>query len=88
MRITVLKDWLNKQFDEMVATVTDLRVGREWLMQMGRAARDTGLTIQYCMSPSRHALQSLEIPVVSQVSQYMYHLRYWFCIHTAASTAF
>jgi hypothetical protein len=62
-----VKDWLNKQFDEMEATVTELGLGRDWLMQMGQAARNLGLTLQYCMSPSRHALQTLEIPVVSQV---------------------
>lgn len=60
------QDWLNEQFDEMDATVSDLTLGRQWLLQMGKGAAKNGLTIQYCMAPSRHALQSLEIPVVSQ----------------------
>lgn len=52
----------------MKATQTDLRLGRTWLKQMGRGAERNGITIQYCMAPSRCALQSLEIPVVSQVT--------------------
>lgn len=63
----ILKDWLNYQFDGMDATVSDVTLGRKWLLQMGKGARKNGLTIQYCMSPPRHMLQSLEIPVVSQV---------------------
>ena len=46
-----------------------MRVARDWLMQMGEAARKNGLTIQYCMSYPRHILQSLEIPVVTHVSK-------------------
>jgi hypothetical protein len=34
---------------------------------MGLGAAENDLTLQYCMSPPRHALQSLEIPVVTQV---------------------
>lgn len=60
------QDWLNYQFDGMDATVSDVTLGRKWLLQMGKGARKNGLTIQYCMSPPRHMLQSLEIPVVSQ----------------------
>ena len=62
-----LQDWLNVQFDELDATVSDVYLAQMWLRQMGNGAARAGLTIQYCMSPSRSALQSLEIPVVSQV---------------------
>ena len=34
---------------------------------MGNAAQNLGLTIQYCMSWTRHALQSVEIPAVTQI---------------------
>ena len=62
-----LQDWMNKQFDDLDSTVSDVYLGQTWLRQMGNGAARAGLTIQYCMSPSRSALQSLEIPVVSQV---------------------
>ena len=51
----------------MDATVQDVHVGRNWLINMGMGAWKNGLNIQYCMSPSRAALQSLEVPVVTQV---------------------
>ena len=47
---------------------SDVTLGRTWLTQMGAAAAKHGITIQYCMAPSRAALQSLEIPVVTQVT--------------------
>nr|KAG5688829.1 hypothetical protein BaRGS_017061 [Batillaria attramentaria] len=59
-------DWLNREFADMNATLSTVDVARTWLLQMGEAARATGLTIQYCMSNPRHAMQSLEIPVVTQ----------------------
>ena len=49
-------------------TVSDIHVGRDWLRQMGDGARKNGMTIQYCMAEFRHLMQSLEIPVVTQVS--------------------
>ncbi|XP_071111597.1 uncharacterized protein [Haliotis cracherodii] len=60
------QDWLNVEFNEMNVTLSDVSVGRTWLMQMGKGARKHGVTIQYCMSNPRHAMQSLEIPVVTQ----------------------
>ncbi|KAK7471362.1 hypothetical protein BaRGS_00036000 [Batillaria attramentaria] len=60
------QDWLNREFADMNATLSTVDVARTWLLQMGEAARATGLTIQYCMSNPRHAMQSLEIPVVTQ----------------------
>ncbi len=61
------EDWLNVEFDQMNATVTDVHVGRNWLMNMGAGAEKNGINIQYCMATSRSALQSLEIPVVTHV---------------------
>ena len=62
-----LQDWLNVEFDHTKQFNEDITLGRLWLRQMGNAASKNGMTVQYCMSPSRHALQSLEIPAVSQV---------------------
>lgn len=58
---------MNDQFDNMNATTNNVHVARDWLMQMGLGAQRNGLTVQYCMSECRHILQSLEIPVVTQV---------------------
>ena len=52
----------------MEATVSDIYIGRDWLRQMGNGARKNGMTIQYCMSPPRAVLQSVEIPTVTQAS--------------------
>lgn len=60
------QDWLNKETDRNLALVSDLHLGRRWLLQMGKAAEQFGIAIQYCMSYSRHILQSLEIPAVTQ----------------------
>jgi hypothetical protein len=42
-------------------------MARAWLMQMGEAAEKNNITIQYCMAYPRHALQSVEIPAVTQI---------------------
>ncbi|KAK6196067.1 hypothetical protein SNE40_001362 [Patella caerulea] len=60
------QDWLDVEFAGVNALLTQIDLGRTWLMQMGKAARNNDLTIQYCMSNPRHILQSLEIPVVTQ----------------------
>ena len=51
----------------MNATNRDVHVAENWLNQMGLGAEKNGITIQYCMSLSRHILQSLAIPAVTQV---------------------
>nr|XP_006815625.1 PREDICTED: uncharacterized protein LOC102804514 [Saccoglossus kowalevskii] len=61
------QDWLNQQIDEMHITQSDVTIGRTWLMQMGKGASKNGMTIQYCMPMPRHVLQSVEIPVVTQI---------------------
>ena len=45
-----VQDWLNVEFDNVDALQQDAQLGRQWLLQMGRAADKYGLTIQYCMS--------------------------------------
>ncbi|KAL4219038.1 hypothetical protein ACF0H5_021621 [Mactra antiquata] len=60
------QDWLNRQTMYLSSLHTSLTLGTQWLTQMGQAAQENGLTIQYCMAMSRHALQSIEIPAVTQ----------------------
>ncbi|XP_070576646.1 uncharacterized protein [Ptychodera flava] len=60
------QDWLDQQFGNMRATTSDVKVGRTWLLQMGRGASKNDMTIQYCMPMPRHVLQSVEIPSVTQ----------------------
>ena len=52
----------------MNATNRDVHVAETWLTQMGTGAQKSGITLQYCMSLSRHILQSLAIPAVTQVN--------------------
>jgi hypothetical protein len=47
--------------------MTDISLGQRWLKQMGQAATKNNMTVQYCMSLSRHVMQSLEIDSVTQV---------------------
>ena len=51
----------------MEELLTNLTLGRDWLLQMATAAKENNQTIQYCMANPRHALQSMEFPVVTQV---------------------
>ncbi|XP_071115649.1 uncharacterized protein [Haliotis cracherodii] len=60
------QDYLGTEFQQIKKLLTDIDLGSQWLTQMGNGAAKNGLTIQYCMSLPRHALQSLEIPVVTQ----------------------
>ena len=61
------QDWLLTVSGEFAPIQNDLFLGRDWLMQMGTAAKELDLTIQYCMPWTRHLLQTVEIPVVTQV---------------------
>jgi len=63
---TYEQDWLDDEYDRMSPLQTNATLARTWLMQMGTAAEKHGLTIQYCMSHSRHMMQSLELPAVTQ----------------------
>eukprot|EP01064_Diplonema_japonicum_P033984 TRINITY_DN6871_c0_g1_i1.p1 TRINITY_DN6871_c0_g1~~TRINITY_DN6871_c0_g1_i1.p1 ORF type:complete len:747 (+),score=140.47 TRINITY_DN6871_c0_g1_i1:43-2283(+) len=64
---TYEQDWLFTEFNGVPYLQRSATMARDWLMQMGSAAADNGLTIQYCMPYARHVLQSVEIPVVTQV---------------------
>ena len=61
------QDWLDTEYEGLKELRSDLILGRTWLQQMGEAAHDLNLTIQYCMPWPRHIMQSLEIPAVTQV---------------------
>ncbi|KAG7342483.1 hypothetical protein IV203_007576 [Nitzschia inconspicua] len=61
------QDWLNVQFEYQSQAFTNSTLMRQWLMEMGRAAQDCHLAVQYCMPLARHILQSVEIPAVTQV---------------------
>jgi len=61
------QDWLSTVWDSLKAIRTDVNLGRNWLLEMGLSAQRNGLTIQYCMAYPRHFLQTLEIPVVTQI---------------------
>ena len=39
----------------------------QWLSDMGSAASDNGITIQYCMAWPRHYLQSILVDAVNQI---------------------
>ncbi|CAL1533730.1 unnamed protein product [Lymnaea stagnalis] len=61
------QDWLNVETDKNTILQTDLDIGRRWLVGMGKGAEAyTTICIQYCLAYSRHILQSLEIPAVTQ----------------------
>jgi len=60
------QDWLDIEMEKMAVLRTSATMGREWLLQMGRAAAEHGLTVQYCMAYWRHLLQSIELPSVTQ----------------------
>ena len=56
-----LQDWLDAETNYIEAFNTDLRLERQWLLQMGEGARVNGVNILYCMTYTRHMLQSVEI---------------------------
>ena len=47
--------------------MTNLTLGKTWLRQMNEGALRNNLTIQYCMSLSRHVLSSLALSAVTQI---------------------
>ena len=65
--LTYEQDWMNHQTLDFTPLYTDIDLGRRWLKQMGNAAEKFNITIQYCMSLSRHVLASVEIQAVTQV---------------------
>ena len=61
------QDWLDNEYSNLNELTADLNLGQMWLLQMGEAAEELGLTIQYCMPWPRHILQSVMIPTVTQI---------------------
>jgi hypothetical protein len=61
------QDWLFNELEGVPLLTQNATAGRDWLMQMGRAAEKAGITIQLCMPYPRHALQSVELPAVTQI---------------------
>ena len=51
------QDWLDTEFDTLLAFRTNISLGRDWMLNMGAAAQRSGVTIQACMSHVRHILQ-------------------------------
>lgn len=60
------QDWLNVQTQSMNWTLQTVHGAKDWLLQMGDAAKRHSLPIQYCMSWPRHVLQSLQVDAVTQ----------------------
>jgi hypothetical protein len=65
--IITIKDWLNHQTLDFTPLITDISLGQRWLKQMGNAAKKNNMSLQYCMSLSRHVLTSLENDRVTQI---------------------
>ncbi|XP_076448120.1 uncharacterized protein LOC143284887 [Babylonia areolata] len=63
---TYEQDWLDVEFEGVHALHSDLTLGAKWLRQMAQGAVVNNMTIQYCMSPARDILQTLENSVVTQ----------------------
>ncbi len=61
------QDWLLTEFGRLKELEMDLGFGKTWLGEMGEAAEELGITIQYCMAWTRHVLQSVMIPAVTQM---------------------
>ena len=61
------QDWLQRAFERMTALQNDMGYGKRWLDEMGKAAMDLGITIQYCSALTRYVLQSVMIPAVTQM---------------------
>ena len=64
---TYEQDWMNFQHERMQVLTRDATAARAWLRDMGDAALSAGVCVQYCMSYSRHVLQSVESAAVTQV---------------------
>ncbi len=61
------QDWLDREYEHVNELRSVLNLGETWLNQMGQAALDLGLTIQYCMPWNRHILQSVMNSAVTQI---------------------
>ncbi|XP_069938089.1 uncharacterized protein [Cherax quadricarinatus] len=77
---TYEQDWLDRQYMHTSALHTNLTLGATWLDNMGKAAEERSLNIQYCMSFPRHLLHSATLPAVTQIrvsGDYFYYPDQW-----------
>ena len=61
------QDWQDRQSVDMNVTHTNFTAAKDWLQQMGSAALNNNVTLQYCMSLPRHVLQSSAIASVGRL---------------------
>ncbi len=59
------QDWITTMFNNIPLLTRDIRAGENFLMWMGDAAHNHGLTIQYCMAPPGVFLYGLKLPAVT-----------------------
>lgn len=60
------QDWMNFQHERLPVLTRSATAARRWLVEMGAAAADANVSIQFCMAYVRHVLQSVESVAVSQ----------------------
>ena len=60
------QDWLVDQYHKAAVLQQDANAADSWLESMGRAAKDNGVTIQYCMPLPADILETSELPAVTQ----------------------
>ncbi|KAH3763165.1 6 carbohydrate binding protein [Pelomyxa schiedti] len=80
------QDWLVTTYTKMEATRTSVDLARQWLLNMGSAASDLGVFIQYCMPLPNFLLESTEIPAVSQArasDDYQPGNKQWQILHSS-----
>ena len=59
--------WLYNELMGVKSLTSNITLARTWLTQMATGAANNNLTIQYCMPYPRHAMQSVELPPVTQI---------------------
>lgn len=72
------QDWLADEVNEMKVTLENITVARDWLLGMGYGAMMNNITIQYCQPMPRQLLQSVEIPQLTQVTDFITNNQ-WYC---------
>jgi hypothetical protein len=64
---TYEQDWLYNELEGTEALLTNVTLGRQWLVDMGAGAEAAGVSMQLCMAYPRHALATLEMPTATQI---------------------
>lgn len=80
------QDWLDRQYSFTSALHSNISLGSSWLNNMGEAALERDLPIQYCMSYTRQMLHSVSLPAVTQIrvsDDYMLTPENWRIGHTS-----